>query len=197
MKFNHHDFRHASEILSHRAEWLELKDKIASIEMSDVLAAQEYEASRRKKAPAGAQTAVNRVFDDALTSVDWTPQPRLFAESQEGEDLRRWKMDFIKSKIGVEVSFNHAEAIAWTFVRLNLAGESTLIKTESIVDVGVAIFATKEFKRWGRMDSAVGTFEQAKSWLEMMKPVLPIPILLLGLDPGWPDVQVFRGTSSN
>ena len=107
------------------------------------------------------------------------------------------RLDFIKSKIGVEVSFNHAEAIAWTFVRLNLAGESTLIKTESIVDVGVAIFATKEFKRWGRMDSAVGTFEQAKSWLEMMKPVLPIPILLLGLDPGWPDVQVFRGTSSN
>jgi len=55
----------------------------------------------------------------------------------------------------------------------------------------------KKFKRWGRVDSVVGTFEQAKSWLEMMKSVLPIPVFFIGLDPDWPDVDVFRGTSSN
>jgi hypothetical protein len=58
-------------------------------------------------------------------------------------------MGFIKSEIGVEVSFNHAEAISWTYVRLNLAGESTLIKCESKVDVGVAIFATKKSSNAG------------------------------------------------
>ena len=33
-------------------------------------------------------------------------------------------MDFLRANVGVEVSFNHAEAIPWQFTRLNIAGES-------------------------------------------------------------------------
>jgi hypothetical protein len=45
------------------------------------------------------------------------------------------------------------------------------------------------------MDSAVGTFEIACAWLSMMKPIMPIPILVVGLDAeGWAPTDVFRGT---
>jgi hypothetical protein len=77
-------------------------------------------------------------------------------------------MDFLNARIGVEVSFNHAEAIPWTFTRLNLAGESDRVLPEHQIDVGVAFFATETLKRWSRMDSAVGTFEIACAWLSMM-----------------------------
>ena len=108
-------------------------------------------------------------------------------------------MDFIKHSVGVEVSFNHAEAVPWTFTRLNIAGESTSVMAQSQIDVGVAFFATAALKKWARMDSAVGTFESAWVWLQLMKPLMPIPILVVGLLPSddgkeWPTSKSFRGT---
>jgi hypothetical protein len=104
-------------------------------------------------------------------------------------------MDFIKDRIGVEVSFNHAEAVPWTFTRLNIAGESEKVIPEHRIDVGVAFFATETLKRWARMDSAVGTFELARAWLEMMRPIMPIPVLVVGLSAdAWPETNSFRGT---
>ena len=68
--------------------------------------------------------------------------------------------------------------------------------TEHRIDVGVAFYATESLKGWARMDSAVGTFELATSWLEMMRPIMPIPILVIGLSADdWPATDVFRGTS--
>ena len=104
-------------------------------------------------------------------------------------------MDFIKERTGVEVSFNHAEAIPWTFTRLNIAGESERVLEENRIDVGVAFFATDALKAWCKMDSAVGTFEVAQAWLSMMKPIMPIPVLVVGLDAeGWSATNAFRGT---
>lgn len=104
-------------------------------------------------------------------------------------------MDFHKQRIGVEVSFNHAEAIAWTFTRLNIGGESEMVVPEHQIDVGVAILATEQLKRWGRMDPAVGSFEMAEAWLRFMKPIMPVPLLVIGLDSGrWSPATVFRGT---
>jgi hypothetical protein len=108
-------------------------------------------------------------------------------------------MDFLKNRVGVEVSFNHSEAIPWTFTRLNIAGESETVVDEHRIDVGVAIFPTKELKGWARMDQAVGTHDKAWLWLQLMKPIMPIPILVVGLeakDDGqlWATTTDFRGT---
>jgi hypothetical protein len=104
-------------------------------------------------------------------------------------------MDFLRANVGVEVSFNHAEAIPWQFTRLNIAGESERVVEESRIHVGVVITATDSLKAWARMDSAVGTFDAFKAWLREMKPILPVPLLLVGLDAvGWPPTDVFGGT---
>lgn len=188
-------FRLADEILANRPAASELRKVVREITRSDVLSAQARLASQRKRAPAGAQTAVNQVFKDKLLLLGWEPEPKLFRNVR-GADLAGWAMDFTKSNVGVEVSFNHAEAIAWTFVRLNLAGESTDVQPGSRIDVGVAIYPTRRFKTWGRMDSAVGVYERATQWLERMKPVLPIPVLVIGLDPNWEETDTFRGTAA-
>jgi hypothetical protein len=45
------------------------------------------------------------------------------------------------------------------------------------------------------MDGSVGTFELARTWLELMRPIMPIPILIMGLDcEGWAPSYQFRGT---
>jgi len=193
--FSTHDFRHAREILENRDSWGELALAARSITQEDVLRVHGAFETEGKRSPAGGQTSINRLFRERLAPSGWIEEPRLFPANQEA--LRKWKMDFIKARIGVEVSFNHAEAVPWTFTRLNIAGESDRVIPEHRIDVGVAFFATETLKRWARMDSAVGTFELAKAWLEMMRPIMPIPILVVGLSAdGWPDTDAFRGTRS-
>jgi hypothetical protein len=191
VRFEICDFRHADEILSHRQTWAELKSVIDSIGMEEILAAHLEIGMGRARTPAGGQSAINHVFRVRLDPLGWAPEPRLFAR----DDLNRWRMDFLKDRVGVEVSFNHAEAIPWTFTRLNIAGESDQVLPGSRIDVGVAIFAKSGLKEWAKMDSAVGTFEIARNWLGIMRPIMPIPILLLGLEADdWPSTDAFRGT---
>ena len=109
-------------------------------------------------------------------------------------------MDFLKTDWRRTVSFDHQEAVPWTFTRLNIAGESTEVMPSHAVDVGVAMFATERLKKWSRMDNTVGTFESAKLWLQLMKPIMPIPVLVVGLDAAeytspWEEVSDFRGTA--
>lgn len=195
MNLESFNFRLAREILAYRPGWLELERELSEISMHEIVTAQAALVVERRSPPAGAQTSINRVVRERLIAKGWTAEPRLFQTS--GVDLAKWKMDFIKDNIGVEISFNHAEAIPWTFTRLNVAGESEQVQSGARIDVGVAVFATARLKAWGRMDPAVGTFERATTWLSVMRPIMPIPVLVVGLsDEGFQPVSIFRGTRS-
>jgi hypothetical protein len=191
-----YDFRNALVILRSKASFGELEAALHSIEAKDVLEAHQQlsdeRARRSSRAPAGGQSALNDVINQKLTDAGWESQPALFRD----KTLEKWKMDFRKEAIGVEVSFNHAEAIPWQFTRLNIAGESERVIDENRIEVGVVVCAAPSLKEWARMDSAVGTFDQFKAWLREMRPILPVPLLLLGLETrGWPDGS-FRGTDT-
>lgn len=192
MQFDLFDFRHAAEILEHRTEWQSLRETIGGISRDEVLRAHAEIEALRTKSPAGAQTAVNIVFRNRLR--DWKAEPRLFDSTE--QTMRGWKMDFVKNGVGVEVSFNHAEAVPWTFTRLNIAGESQDVIPDHRIDVGVAIFASQSLKTWGMMDAAVGTYELACEWLRHMRPILPVPILVVGLRVDDWQPGPFRGTAS-
>lgn len=202
-----HDFRHAVPILerSYAAIWAEFCDELRSIsadDVSDFHRGLVREAVLKKRRPqAGAQTAINRLVDARLSARSWRRQPPLYVGGdRRGHALAGWKMDFKKDRVGVEIAFNHQEAIPWIFTRLNLAGESDEVLPESRIEVGIAVFAAQSLKRWGKMDAAVGTFDQARLWLEKMRPVMPVPIAVVGLGAAgadgasWVTTDAFRGT---
>ena len=214
MNFEIYNFRNALAILESRPEWGELKGVIGNITRQDIIDTQTRLAQNQRSAPAGAQQAMNAIFKDRLPQPEWVHERALFegGDDQTDQELAKWAMDFVKRGqppeggrepdfgMGVEVSFNHAAAIAWTLVRLDLASESSEVHPDARIDVGVAIYASKSLKSWGKMDGAVGTYEQACQWLEVMRPVIPLPLALVGLFPGdssgdvWADPGVFRGT---
>jgi hypothetical protein len=191
LEYNH---RHAIEILKDRAEWFEFDEVIRGLTRADVIGEQLSLSAVRGTAPAGGQTAINALFRRRLTTeLGWTQEPRLFGA--EDDELRRWKMDFLKNGVGVEISFNHAEAIAWNLTRLTIAGESPRVREDARIEVGIIVCVDETLKRWARMDSAVGTFDVFKAWLREMRPILPIPLLLIGMTAdGWDPTDVFRGT---
>lgn len=198
MDFLFHDFRNALVILKSKPAWADLETAIHSLTPEMLIEAHERirdaRAAEGKSAPAGGQTAANAVFEALLPeSLGWQHQPHLFRT----RELEKWKMDFRREGVGVEVSFNHAEAIPWQFTRLNIAGESERVVDDARIEVGVVICATRSFKVWARMDSAVGTFDAFKAWLREMRPILPVPLLLVGLDAtGWQPTRTFRGTAT-
>lgn len=192
MDFELHDFRHAGPLLRDRPVWTSLRTAIEAIDQHAIVSAQRDIVHSGQRAPKGGQTVINGLFKRHLSRDEgWLPEPRLFRDPL----LKEWKMDFLRDRVGVEVSFNHAEAIAWQFTRLNIAGESDRVLDGSRIDVGVVITATRSLKVWARMDSAVGTFDAFHAWLREMKPILPIPILLVGLRAdGWDATDAFAGT---
>jgi hypothetical protein len=197
MQFLLHDFRNALVILKARPAFAELESVLHAVQPADILSKYDQLAAVRsaksRRPPAGGQSALNAVLDERLTGLGWEPQPHLFTEPE----LENWKMDFRKDGIGVEVSFNHAEAIPWQFTRLNIAGESTRVRPDNRIDVGVVICAAPDLKSWARMDSSVGTFQQFQAWLREMRPILPVPLLLIGLEAAdWSSATSFRGTDS-
>lgn len=188
MEYELFNFRHALEVLSPNRAWHELDDVVRNISRDDILAMQATFAAVGRT-PKGGQTAINALFHERL--IGWVRQPHLFGADP---TFREWKMDFLNAGIGVEVSFNHAEAIAWQLTRLTIAGESSSVVPESRIDVGVVITAARSLKSWSRMDGAVGTFDVFSAWLYQMKPILPVPILLLGLKAeGWIPTDLFPG----
>lgn len=167
-----YDFRNAKDLLASRGDcWHELSTTIASLGSDDLISKQEELAASGRR-PKGGQRALNLLFKERLTLLGWEAEPQLFPSSD--PDLRGWRMDFYKSSVGVEIAFNHAEAIPWIFTRLNLAGESPRVRSDHRVDVGVAMFATAGLKEWARMDGSVGTYETACIWLDEMRPIIRV-----------------------
>ncbi len=123
---------------------------------------------------------VNDLLKEGLVAKSWTPEAKIFQGSEYTD--KRWRLDFAKKPISVEVAFNHGEAIAWNLLKPVLASQLNHVKKEiEDTDVGVVICATEEMKVAGNFDSAVGEFEKFIRYLRPLQVVLPTPILLIGL----------------
>ncbi len=212
MDFKLESFRMADRLLQGTEAWSDIADVLGALTL-DLVEQRQADIASRREPPAGAQTAINALLDSAehgLGRPPWDRQVRLFDPPSkvpfevpparrnatvEDDPLRAWTMDFKRDRVGVEVSFNHAEATAWQFTKLSIAGESEYVRPAGQIEVGVVITADVALKRWGRMDGAVLTFDVCRSWLAQMKRVVPTPILLVGLttDATMPSTA-FRGT---
>ena len=146
---------------------------------------------------AGIQEGLNAEIERLLTHPDraWRSQAALY-KADAGSGKGYWTMDFHKVfpreiGVGVEVTFNHAEALPWTLVRPALAYQSDDVLPEARIEVGAIIIGTDQLKGRRnepgglRMDSAVGTYERLLTLLPRLKWVIPVPLAIFGLD--WHD----------
>lgn len=142
----------------------------------------------------GVQGSINAELNRILTGEDrgWQPQVPLFAADTETRK-GYWTMDFRKefnegAAVGVEVTFNHAEALPWNLIRPTLAYQSDDVLDGARIDLGVIIIGTDQLKGSRstpdglRVDSAVGTYERLLALLPRMKWVVQVPLTIIGID---------------
>jgi hypothetical protein len=178
MEFRTYSHQHAEEVLETprcRNTYTELESVISSIEDADVIA--EFREGPPSKS---ISKAINHLLSDRLTRLGWRAESPIFQD--ERYDDRRFRLDFAKEPLSVEIAFNHGEAIAWNLLKPVLASQLNHVAKAVQTEVGVVVCATDAMKGAGNFDSAVGEYEKFVRYFRPLQNVLSAPILLIGLE---------------
>ena len=122
---------------------------------------------------------INRIIKKKLVERGWNAESPIFNDPDYTDT--KWRLDFAKDEIAIEVAFNHGEAISWNLLKPVMSSELNHIEKAIQTSAGIVICATEEMKSAGNFDSAVGTYEKFLRYLIPMYNILPSPILLIGL----------------
>lgn len=180
MEFEFTSHRDARELFETKEEykylWLEVEAALNSITDERLI---EYFESHFSGNQKSLSYAINALIKDELTSFGWHPESAIFAES----DFRssRWRLDFAKDDVSIEVGFNHGEAVAWNLLKPAIAGNLNHVEKEIQTKLGIVITATDELVAAGGFDSAVGTYEKYVQYLRPLYNILTVPIVVIGL----------------
>lgn len=181
MDFRHHSHRNAFELLennsTYKDDWLNLKSVLDNITDEKIVHYfQTHSADRNKSL----SVAINNLLKDELIQNGWAAESPIFQDPNYQGD--KWRLDFAKNKIAIEVAFNHGEATAWNLIKPNLSGELNHVAKAIQTEVGIVITATDSLKIAGGFDSAVGSYEKFLSYLNPLRNMLSVPMLIIGLE---------------
>ena len=180
MRYKLKSYRYGELILNnepkYQPKWNELLKTIESITDKEIVIAHE----ENPRTPKGLSVALNKVIKEKLISVGWISESKIF--SDEEYTNKSWRLDFANENISIEVAFNHGEAIAWNLVKPTIASELNHVKKEIKTDIAIIICATKDLKTKGGFDGATGEFEKFERYLDPLRGLLTVPMVIIGLE---------------
>lgn len=120
----------------------------------------------------------NLLLRQAFVSKGWEDQPYVFGDP--GDPGAR--MDFLKSRVGIEVEFGHASFIGIDLLKFQVSSYASLDK----IDVGVYIVTTRDFQNKMNREHDNNwkgslTFEKVVRYLPHFKSAIQVPIYVIGI----------------
>jgi hypothetical protein len=199
MKTKLHSHRYGQEFLESsdipNNEFIELKNVIADITEEEII--KEFYSKHLSRGKSISK-AINQLIKNKLTDKDWIPEAHIFNPEDPNhpdptKKAKRFRLDFAKNDIAVEVAFNHGEAISWNLLKPVLSSELNHLDKAKQTKIGIIITATKEMRQKGGFDTAVGTYEKYLRYLIMMNTQLVCPLVIIGLEaPKTFEIQPFK-----
>ncbi|OQW70109.1 MAG: hypothetical protein BVN34_02140 [Proteobacteria bacterium ST_bin12] len=181
MNYLHESHRNALLLLENNEkyakDWSALKSVLDNITDTQLIDYFTHHSDGRNKS---LSVAINRLLKDELVKVGFKHESPIFQETRYRGN--KWRLDFVGGEVAVEVAFNHGEATAWNLIKPNLSGELNHVKKDTQTEIGILITATQNLKTAGGFDSAVGTYQKFLTYLKPMQHLLPVPMLIIGLD---------------
>lgn len=186
MKYVIHDHRFAKNLFENDPKFSSLYDEVINVieNINDDDLIDNYEHIERENKKSLSQT-INKLISDKLVANGWNAESAIFSDPRyaKGQDQKRWRVDFAKDEITIEVAFNHGEAIAWNLIKPVLASELNHVAKEIQTRAGIIICVTDKMKKAGNFDGAVGSYEKFLRYLAPLQNILVSPILIIGLLP--------------
>ncbi len=184
MKHTLYYHRHADQIVKSdskfKDDYNELIAVINSISDNDLIEAFNARKTERPNIKSLSEP-INHLLKERLTSKNWISESPIFYDKIYRTN-RKWRLDFVKNNIALEVAFNHGEAIAHNIMKPVISSELNHVQKDIQTGMGVIICATNDLKKAGNFDGAVGSFEK---FIEHFKPyqnLIPTSIVLIGLN---------------
>jgi hypothetical protein len=120
----------------------------------------------------------NLLLRDAFVAKGWEDQPYVFGDPGDPGA----KMDFLKSRVGIEVGFGHASFIGIDPLKFQVSSYAGLDK----IDVGVYIVTTKDFQNKMKREHGNNwegslTFEKVVRYLPHFKSAIQVPVYVIGI----------------
>ena len=127
--------------------YIEITSTLKSISDDDIKS-KFKELSQRIKSQKSLSKSINELIKERLELKGWNSESALFRQKPySNKNQSRWRLDFAKDKISVEVGFNHGEAIAHNLIKPVLASQQNHVRKEVETEIGVIITATNDEKK--------------------------------------------------
>lgn len=124
---------------------------------------------------------INHLLKERLISRGWISESPIFYD-EIYRTPKKWRLDFVKNNIALEVAFNHGEAIAHNIMKPVLSSELNHVKKDIQTGMGIIICASNELKKKGNFDGAVGSFEKFIEYFKPYQSLIPTPVVVIGLE---------------
>lgn len=187
MHFITHNHRYANLLVANDNDFINDYNELTKVisDISDKELINSFKARKLVRASTKSLSEpINQILGDRLIHKGWSAESGLFKEPPYNSGNRsRWRLDFAKNYISIEVAFNHQEATAHNIMKPVLASELNHVKKEIQTKLGIIIVATKDLKKAGNFDSAIGTFEKFQEYFKPYHNLITTPIVLIGLEP--------------
>lgn len=191
MKLAYEYHRYADAIIQNDAYLEERYNEFISIleGISDEDLIADYEKKKEEHKARGTSfksltPSINSLIKERMIMFsEWKQEVPIFNVSKEELGNTEWRLDFAcEDGFAVEVAFNHGEAIAWNLIKPVLASELNHVEKACQTKIGIYVCATEAMKKAGNIDSASGSFEKVRRYLQPMMNQLTIPMVIIGID---------------
>ena len=162
-----------------RQEYNELIQTIEEISDRDIITIHEENFSKQKSL----SKAINHLLKTRLKALDWNDESPIFQHSDYGGRKSKYRIDFAKRNISLEVAFNNDGYTAWNLLKPTLASQLNHVKKAIQTKMGVIVMATQDMKRKGGFDNTTCTMENTEKYLRIMESQLTVPLVIIGLEP--------------
>lgn len=185
MNLTYHYHRHSNLLTEEEGFKEDYQELVYALEsISDMDLVNGFLARKEQRAAIKSLSEpINILIKDRLVKLGWNAESGLFKEAPyDRTNSTRWRLDFAKNSISVEVAFNHAEAIPHNIIKPVLASELNHVQKEIQTRLGIIITATQNMRSKGNFDGAIGTFEKYIEYFKPYSAIVPTPIVLIGIE---------------
>jgi len=138
---------------------------------------------------------INFIFKQRMIEKGWNAESPIFYDKVygEGKGAKKWRLDFAKEHISVEIAFNNTGSIAHNIIKPVLASQPNHVKKAVTTKLGVIITASeKSIATTTRLrneeihsgfDQGIGRTNKFLTYLKPYHFIITEPLIFIGLKP--------------